>query len=92
MDETVTYALRVVKTKNEQHAIFFSLTSIIIENVVLWLYHTLWLMNLTNVNIVKENVPLFVNEVKHWPCADWIYGYECGRSWVRVKLKTKHLN
>jgi hypothetical protein len=30
--------LRVVKTKNEQHAIFFSLTSIIIENVVLWLY------------------------------------------------------
>jgi hypothetical protein len=27
MDETVTYALRVVKTKNEQHAIFFSLTN-----------------------------------------------------------------
>jgi hypothetical protein len=33
--------LRVVKTKNEQHAIFFSLTSIIIENVVLWLLNTL---------------------------------------------------
>ena len=66
MDETVTYALRVVKTKNEQHAIFFLLLVLLLRMLFYdYIYHTLWLMNLTNVNIVKENVPLFVNEVKH---------------------------
>jgi hypothetical protein len=46
---------------------FFFLLLVLLLRMLFYdyIYHTLWLMNLTNVNIVKENVPLFVNEVKH---------------------------